>query len=218
MGKLNYDYIFFDLDGTLSDSAPGIVNSVVYALTEMGTEITDRQQLKKFVGPPLPESFSQYFGYTPEQITQAVTHFRAYFQERGILENTMYTGADLMLQALSDAGKILIVATSKPEPFARVILNRYGIDRYFRYIAGCRIDETRTGKDEVIAYALNECGISDPSRVVMVGDRSHDVIGARKNGIDCIGVLFGYGDRQELESAGALGTVESFDELLALLI
>lgn len=218
MGKLNYDYIFFDLDGTLSDSAPGIVNSVVYALTEMGTEITDRQQLKKFVGPPLPESFSQYFGYTPEQITQAVTHFRAYFQERGILENTMYTGADLMLQALSDAGKILIVATSKPEPFARVILNRYGIDRYFRYIAGCRIDETRTGKDEVIAYALSECGISDPSRVVMVGDRSHDVIGARKNGIDCIGVLFGYGDRQELESAGALGTVESFDELLALLI
>ena len=213
-----YDYIFFDLDGTLSDSAPGIVNSVIYALNSMGIEITDKEQLKKFVGPPLSESFPMYYGLTPDQTENAIKFFRKYFEEKGILENAMYQGTDILLKKLKDAGKIPVVATSKPEPFAKIILNRYGIDHYFSYIAGSTIDETRTKKDEVIAYALEACKIDDKSKVVMVGDRSHDVIGAKKNGIDCIGVLYGYGDRKELEGAGAICIAKDLEALTEILI
>jgi len=213
-----YKYVFFDLDGTISDSAPGIVNSVVYALEHMGTEVPDREKLKKFVGPPLAESFSQYIGYSPEQTEQAVKYFREYFEAKGIIENTMYPGFQELLKKLCDSGYISVVATSKPEPFARTILQRYGIDGFFQYIAGSTIDETRTKKDEVIAYALETCNIIDKSQVVMVGDRYHDVIGAAKNGLDCIGVLYGYGDRPELEEAGAIAVVADFNELADMLL
>ncbi|MGI5985868.1 MAG: HAD hydrolase-like protein [Clostridiales bacterium] len=213
-----YTYIFFDLDGTISDSAPGIVNSVTYALNHMGTEIKDREQLKKFVGPPLAESFSMYYGYSSEETEQAVKFFREYYQEKGILENSMYEGMDLLLKKLTQAGMIPVVATSKPEPFARTILQRYGIDHYFLYIAGSTIDETRTKKDEVIAYALETCAITDKSKVVMIGDRAHDVIGAKKNGLDCIGVLYGYGERKELEDAGVIRIAEDLNELADILI
>jgi len=213
-----YDYIFFDLDGTLSDSAPGIVNSVTYALNRMGIDVADKEPLKKFVGPPLVESFSMYYNFTPDQIERAVMLFREYFEAQGISENCMYAGADILLEKLKYVGKIPVIATSKPEPFAKIILSRYGIDHYFHYIAGSTTDETRTKKDEVIAYALEACKIDDSSRVVMVGDRSHDVIGAKKNGIDCIGVLYGYGERKELEDAGAICTVKDFDELARIII
>ena len=214
-----YKYVFWDLDGTISDSAPGIVNSVSYALEHMGTEITDSRILKKFIGPPLAESFNEYFGYSPEQVETAVKYFREYYKAKGINENEMYAGIEKLLIKLRDAGYICVVATSKPEPFARTILQRYGIDRYFLYIAGSSIDEiTRTKKDEVIAYALETCKITDKSQVVMVGDRSHDVVGATKNGLDCIGVLYGYGDRQELEGAGVTAIAADLNELASILI
>jgi len=213
-----YKYVFWDLDGTISDSAPGIVNSVSYALEHMGTKITDRRILKRFVGPPLAESFDEYFGYSPEQIESAVKYFREYFESKGIDENTMYEGVEELLIKLRDSGYICVVATSKPEPFARVILKRYGIDKYFHYIAGSTIDETRTKKDEVIAYALETCKITDKSQVVMIGDRSHDVVGAAKNGLDCIGVLYGYGDRPELEGAGVIAIAADLNELASILI
>lgn len=213
-----YKYIFWDLDGTISDSAPGIVNSVTYALERMGTEAPDKEKLKKFVGPPLAESFSQYIGYSPEQTEQAVKYFREYYQEKGINENEMYIGIEELLIKLRKAGYICVVATSKPEPFAKTILKRYGIDGYFQYIAGSTIDETRTKKDEVIAYALETCKINDKTQVVMIGDRSHDVIGAKKNGLDCIGVLYGYGDRQELEEAGIIAIASDLIELGDILL
>ncbi len=208
-----YKYVFWDLDGTLSDSAPGIVNSIVYALEHMGTDIGDREKLKKFVGPPLAESFENYYGYTPEQIDTAVKFFREYYQANGINENKMFEGTEELLIKLVGAGYINVVATSKPEPFARTILHRYGIDKYFLYIAGSTIDEARTKKAEVIAYALETCGITDKSQVVMVGDRAHDCIGAKLNGLDCIGVLYGYGERQELEDAGVVAIAKDIDEL-----
>ncbi|MEG1541521.1 MAG: HAD family hydrolase, partial [Oscillospiraceae bacterium] len=204
-----YDYIFFDLDGTLSNSAPGIINSVLYALEKMNLPVGDRAQLKKFVGPPLSESFSRYYGLTPEEAGLAVKHFREYYQAHGIIENEMYPGIDTLLEKLKAGGKRLVVATSKPEPFAKKILARYGIDGYFDFIAGSTLDETRVRKAEVITYALNACEISDKSRVVMVGDREHDIIGALANGLDTIGVLYGYGDRAELEAAGATYIVEN---------
>jgi phosphoglycolate phosphatase len=213
-----YDYIFFDLDGTLSESAPGIVNCVAFALNSIGVEVRDREELKKFVGPPLLESFPMFYGLSPEQTGIAVKAFRDQYAISGIYENEMYEGIDIMLKKLCDAGKIPVVATSKPEPFARKIMQRYGIDKYFLYIAGSTIEETRTKKAEVIAYALEACKIEDRSRVVMVGDRFHDVVGAKENGIDCIGILYGYGDRKELEDAGAIAIAGTIDELTELLI
>lgn len=213
-----YDYIFFDFDGTISESAPGIVKSVAYALNSMGIEVKDMEELKKFVGPPLIESFQTFYGLDPEQTETAVNLFRKRFEESGIFDNEMYAGIDIMLKKLCDSGKIPIVATSKPEAFARQILQRYGIDGYFQYIAGSRLDETRTKKAEVIAYALETCEITDKSRVVMVGDRFHDVVGARENGIDCIGVLYGYGERKELEEAGAIAIAADIGELTDMLM
>ncbi len=213
-----YKYVFWDLDGTISDSALGILNSVTYALEQMGTELPSKEILKKFIGPPLVESFSAYMGYTPEEVMTAAKHFREYYARKGIDENAMYPGIEDLLIKLRDAGFVSVLATSKPEPFARIILQRYGIDKYFLYIAGSTIEETRTKKDEVIAYALESCNITDKSQVVMIGDRMHDVIGAKKNGLDCIGVLYGYGGREELVEAGVIAVAENLDELADILI
>lgn len=214
----HFKYIFWDLDGTISDSAFGIVNATAYALEHMGTEVGDRERLKKFVGPPLLESFNKYFGYSPEQGERAVNLFRDYYQRQGIDENWIYPGIEDLLRKLQEDGRINVIATSKPEIHARTILARYGIDQCFHYIAGSTFEETRTRKDEVIAYALETCGITDRSQVVMVGDRAHDCVGARLNGLDCIGVLYGYGAREELEEAGAIAIAEDINELTKLLL
>ena len=213
-----YKYILWDFDGTISDSAIGIVNSVSYALERIGTPLPAPEVLRKFVGPPLAEGFTRYVGFTPEVTEKAVVLFRKYFEEKGILENEMYPGIPELLCKLRDAGYVNIIATSKPEPFARKIIERYGITDLFKYIAGSTYEETRTKKEEVIAYALESCGISDKSQVVMVGDRSYDALGAAANGIDCIGVLYGYGDREEFEEAGVVAVAETLDELEKLFL
>lgn len=199
----SYNYVFFDLDGTISDSAPGIISSLQYALNEVGVETPEEQELMKLVGPPLMESLTGYFGMSRQTADKALSHFRKYYEEKGILENTMYEGIAELIRTLKAAGRAVVLATSKPEPFAREIISRYGIDAEFDFIAGSCMDETRTKKAEVIAYALEAIGLSDPSKAVMVGDRSYDVIGAAENGMSCIGVLYGYGSCEELESAGA---------------
>lgn len=206
-------YVFFDLDGTISDSAQGIVNAAIYALKKLGIDESDREGLKRFVGPPLSESFPMYYGLSPEKTKEATVHFRSYYAEKGVLENEMYPGIEALLSRLHSAGKILAVATSKPEKPAREILARYGIDHKFAYIAGASFDETRGKKDEVIKYALETLDIKDPARVLMVGDRSHDVLGASKHGIPCIGVLYGYGSREELCGAGAFRIAKTVDEV-----
>ena len=213
-----YDYIFFDLDGTLSDTAPGIINCLTFTFNSMGIAVRDQAELRKFIGPPLGESFPMYYGFSPEQTEVALKLFREHYQESGIFENAMYDGIDTLLKKLCDAGKILVVATSKPEPSARSILQRYGIDKYFMYIAGSSFDESRTKKAEVIAYALETCKIEDKSKVIMIGDRFHDVVGAKENGIDCIGILYGYGERNELEEAGAIAIAADICELTEILL
>lgn len=213
-----YKYVFWDLDGTISDSAYGIINSVTYALEHMGTVVPDIDKLRKFVGPPLSESFSLYVGDSKERVDAAVNFFREYYDTTGILENEMYAGIEEFLIKLRDAGYISVLATSKLEPHAVTILKRYGIDGYFQFIAGSTLDESRTKKAEVIAYALDACKITDKTQVIMIGDRSHDVIGAKENGIDCIGVLYGYGDRPELEQAGVIAIAADLHELAGLLI
>lgn len=172
-----YEVILFDLDGTLTDPGVGITNSVAYALKKYGIEVTDKTELYKFIGPPLQESFETYYGFSEEKARTAVEYYREYYRDKGIFENLVYEGIEKLLKTIYDSGKKIIVATSKPEIFANKILEHFHLAKYFTYIAGASMDGTRTKKDEVISYALKTCYISDFSKVVMIGDREHDVIG-----------------------------------------
>ena len=208
-----YGTVLFDLDGTLTDPGIGITNSVRYALERYGIAVADRRELYCFIGPPLRESFEKYYGFSEKQAREAVACYREYFAQTGLLENKVYDGIESLLQQLRAAGKTLLVATSKPEVFARRILEHFGLDGYFDFIAGATLDETRVRKADVIAYALDSCGVTDLAQAVMVGDREQDVLGARAMGIDCIGVLFGYGSREELEQAGARYLAETVEDI-----
>ena len=214
----SYDIILFDLDGTLTDPGVGITNSVAYALEKYHIQVEDRKQLYRFIGPPLHESFENDYGFSEEEAKTAVEYYREYFKEKGMFENVVYECIPELLRDLKDRGKTLVVATSKPEIFAKQILEHFGLKEYFTYIAGANMDGTRTKKDEVIRYALKSCGISRVAGVVMVGDREHDIMGANKVGLDSIGVLFGYGSRQELTDAGATYISESVDMLSEILL
>ena len=198
-----YQTVLFDLDGTLTDPGIGITNSVACALEKYGIRTADRSELYKFIGPPLQDSFEMFYGFSTKDARRAVEYYREYYKDKGIYENKLYEGIDTLLQLLRDAGRTLLVATSKPEKFARQILDHFAISHYFTYIAGANMDETRSKKSEVINYALEAGKIQDRSTAVMVGDREYDIAGAKQAGIDSIGVLFGYGSRQELEAAGA---------------
>lgn len=213
-----YDVIFFDLDGTLTDPGLGITNSVMYALEHMGITVTDRSALYPFIGPPLVDSFREFYGFSKEAAEQAVLYYREYFSEKGLFENELYNGIGDLLKDLKDAGKRVVLATSKPEPFAVQILKHFKIDGYFDYIAGSRLDGSRGTKDEVIQYALELCRAEDHSKVIMVGDRKFDILGAKKYGLDSMGVLFGYGSREELSAAGADYLVETIGEIAKILL
>ncbi len=209
-----YNTILFDLDGTLTDPGVGITNSVAYALKKWGIKVADRTTLYPFIGPPLVDSFQRFFGFSTEQSEQAVVYYREYFREKGMFENEVYEGVEEMLRTLKAAGKRLVIATSKPEEFAVKILEHFGLARYFEYIVGATMDSSRSKKGDVIAYALKSCNITDRADAVMVGDREHDVLGAKENGLDSIGVLFGYGSREELEKAGATYVAETVEDIL----
>lgn len=213
-----YDVVLFDLDGTLTDPGEGITNSVAYAMGKFGMEVPERKELYKFIGPTLAESFGEFCGLKGDDVTQAIAWYREYYRPHGIHENLLYDGVEEMLRRLRDAGKTLLVATSKPEPFARQILEGFGLANYFTYIAGANFDETRGDKADVIAYGLESAGIAADDHVIMVGDRKFDVIGARQNGLDCIGVLSGYGGRQELEQAGARYIAEHIRDVADMLL
>lgn len=210
-------YMLFDLDGTLTNPQEGITNSVAYALEQYGIHVEDRSSLNKFIGPPLKDSFMEYYGFAEDRAEEAVWKYREYFNEDGIFENKVYPGIPQMLQRLNDQGKILIVATSKPTVYAKRILERFELSQYFADVQGSEMDGRRTKKEEVISYALEQNQITDNAQAVMIGDREHDIIGAKKCGLDSIGVLFGYGSREELEGCGAgqiVDTVQMLEDLL----
>ncbi len=210
-----YDVFFFDLDGTIIDSSIGITNSVIHALKKYGIEVENRTSLYKFIGPPLTESFAKYYGFSEEKSVEAVEFYREYYRDKGIYEVEVYEGIPETVRALKQAGKKVVVATSKPEKFARQIIEHIGLSDGFDYVAGMEMNGGRNSKAEVIQYALNVCGIEDASKVLMIGDREHDVIGAKKAAnMDCLGVLFGFGSREEFEEAGAAYIVETAEEIL----
>ena len=198
-----FEYLFFDLDGTLTDPAPGITNSFKYALNYFGCEIPDYATLCTFIGPPLNDTFKNLLHFEDEKIPEAIKKYREYFAEKGLFENSVYPGITELLSTLKQAGKKLVVATSKPEDYSVRIIEHFGLAQYFENVCGSLHDTTRTTKDEVISFAIERNHISDKSKILMIGDRKHDILGAKKVGLKSCGVLFGYGSRQELEESGA---------------
>lgn len=209
--------VLFDLDGTLTDPGLGITNSVMHALRKMGVEPPEREALYKFIGPPLKWSFREYYGFDERQCEEALLGYREHFSVTGLFENELYPAIPGVLQKLKDAGLRLAVATSKPEPFSRRIIDHFGLMGYFEAVCGSTMEETRTEKWEVIDYALKLLRVS-PSETVMVGDREHDVLGAKKCAVNCIGVLYGYGSREELEKAGAAAIAETPEQVAELIL
>lgn len=213
-----YKYILLDLDGTVTDSMEGITKSIQYALKHFGIEVDNLNNLRKFVGPPLKESLMEYCHFSETQAEEGIRKYRERFADIGIYENAVYPGIETLLQQLNDAGKQVMLATGKPAYYAEKILNYFHLKSYFKFIGGSGLDGSLSHKDEVIRHVLANNAIYDLSQVVMVGDREHDIKGARQTGIDNIGVLYGYGDREELTQAGADRIVASVEELGQVLL
>lgn len=206
-------YILMDLDGTVTNPKLGITKSVQYALKYWNIIIEDLDTLTKHIGPPLKNSFIEYYGFSEEQAEEAVEKYREYFKDTGIYENEVYEGMEILLSKLKKAGNKIFLATSKPEEFARRILEHFKLDSYFDDICGATLDGSRSNKEDVISYALVKNKITDYSNTVMIGDRSYDIEGAKLVGIASIGVLYGFGSREELIEAGADQISETVEEL-----
>ena len=212
-----YDTILFDLDGTLTDSGLGITKAVQYALGQMGHPVPARESLFTFIGPPLHVSFRKHYGMDEATAAEAVRQFRVYYNEMGgILENEVYPGIRELLADLKKAGKRLLIATSKPQAAAELVMHHFGLDEWVPEIVG-GTDDTRNTKGKVIAYTIREYGI-DPKTAIMVGDREHDIHGAAENGIPAIGITWGYGDRAELETAGAIAVFDTPEETVQYIL
>ena len=206
--------VFFDLDGTLTDSGEGIMNCATLALEHFGLPVPDREQMRVFVGPPLDQTFIK-FGVPADKTDEAIKVFRSRYTTVGKFENFPYPGVADMLQSLKSQGHRLFVATSKPEVMANEVLRHFDLDGYFEQIAGATLDGSRSHKADVITYLLGLTG--DVGQTLMVGDTAFDVIGAAAHGIPTIGVSWGYGEVAAMEQAGAVAIAHSMDEMVALL-
>ena len=206
--------ILFDLDGTLTDSGEGIINCVIYALEKFGLPIPPRENLRYFVGPPLHESFVRQ-GVPAERAEEAVAAYRERYVPTGMFENTPYPGVRELLEKLKAEGHTLYVASSKPEWMCVDILKHFDLANYFAQICGATMDTSRTNKEAVIEYLIQENGRAD--NMIMVGDTKFDVLGAKAHGIPCIGVSWGYGSVEEMREAGAVSIADTMEQLLKLL-
>ncbi|WP_092236028.1 HAD family hydrolase [Bradyrhizobium sp. Gha] len=204
--------IYFDLDGTLTDPKPGITGSIQYALKKIGKSVPSQDELTWCIGPPLHASLKALTG-TEALADQALLLYRERFSEVGLFENSLYPGIHDTLAALAATGARIFVATSKPAVYATRIVEHFGLKPYFERVFGSELDGTRVDKRDLLRYALAETEV-DPRQAIMIGDRSHDVIGARTNGMTAIGVLYGYGNEAELRDAGAHHICAAHPELL----
>lgn len=213
--------VLFDLDGTLTDAAPGILNGIRYALDDMGIEHPPDETMRTFLGPPLVDTFGGHFGMTEADVDKAIAKYREHYHDIGLFENRVYDGIPELLTALGALEITLAVATSKPTYSAKPILEHFGLAEHFAFIGGAELDGSRNRKSDVITHtlkALASLGVrAAAAETVMVGDRRHDVIGAGVHDIDCVGVLWGYGTADELTKAGAATLVASPSELLEVL-
>ncbi len=216
-----FDYILFDLDGTVSDPKVGICTSVQYGLSKMGIDVPDINVLTPFIGPPLRDSFRDFYHIKDEDIEKVVAFYRERFSTVGLFENELYPGIEELLSTLKKNGKKLALASSKPRVFVVKILDYFGITGYFDVVMGSELDGTRENKVEIIEESLRllfEGETPDLEKCVMVGDRKYDVEAAAKVGLKGIGVTYGYGSREELVNAGADIICDSVEELKNLLL
>lgn len=200
---MSFKYCLFDLDGTLTDPAIGITNSVMHALEKYGIHVEDRSELYPFIGPPLDYSFKTFYGFSDEQAIEAIKYYREYFSVTGLFENKVYEGIPGMLEKLKSKGVVIALATSKPYEFSVRILEHFDLKKYFSYFGAATMDGKISKKEDVISHLLEEMGASDKSEILMVGDRYHDIEGAKANDLKSAGVLWGYGSEEELKNAGA---------------
>lgn len=212
-----YNAVIFDLDGTLTDPKIGVTKSVQYALSKFNILEDNLDNLEPFIGPPLLESFQKYYSFEESKARQAVDFYREYFSKFGIYEQVVYTGIPNLLMQLKSNMKKLIIATSKPASFTEKILKHFNLYNYFILIVGSNLDGTRSSKTEIIQHILSKLQGSQKHNVIMVGDREHDVIGARNNGIDSIAVTYGYGSIEELQNANPTYFANSVEDLKILL-
>lgn len=210
--KSKLKYILFDLDGTLTDSAPGITRSVAYALKKMGIESPNVDELKKFIGPPLTYSFKAFFSLSESEAALATQYYRERFSVKGLFENALYPGIEALLKDLFDNGKKLIVATGKPEEYSIQILEHFNVAQYFCFVCGNTLNDDRPQKADVINHIKSIYPIN-LDNAVMIGDRCYDIEAAKMTGLPSIGVTYGFGSKEELDSFGANLIVDSVCEL-----
>lgn len=210
---------FFDLDGTLTDPAEGITRAVAHALSCYGIHVPEPLSLaEKFVGPPLAEGFQQYYGFSAEESYRAIDRFREYFREKGIFENRLYEGVPALLESLKAQGHAVVLATSKPEEFAHRILKHFDLFSYFDFAGGATMDErSRVSKEQVLSYAMESSGAA-AARSFMIGDRDLDILAGKVFSLSTVGVLYGYGSREELTAAGADALCETVGALSEVLL
>ena len=212
------DYIFFDFDGTLVDTSTGIFDSIKYAFLKMGEPIPSQEELRKYIGPPLEWSFSNFNNMNEKDALETTRLFRENYREKGVKMHTLYDGVAKMLESLSENGKFLAVATSKPEHFAVQILKEYDLYKYFKVISGATFDGTRSTKKDVLLHAVNLANVDSLQNCVLIGDTKNDVVGANEVGMDCVGILYGFGTDEELKSAGAIETVNTPQDIVSLFL
>jgi phosphoglycolate phosphatase len=207
--------VFFDLDGTLTDPKIGITGSIQYALEKMGMPVPTQDELTWCIGPPLRASFVALLG-GEQDADRGVELYRERFGTVGLFENELYDGIIATLDTVHASNHRLFVATSKPHVFADRIIDHFGLRKYFIRVFGSELDGTRVDKSELLRFALDETD-TDPARAIMIGDRKHDIMGGANNGMQTIGVAYGYGGRDELTKAGATHVVASPAEIAGLI-
>lgn len=200
---MHYTHWFWDLDGTLVNTAPSVTHSVQYALCKMGLPMPHESELLGFIGPPLFDGFSDFIGLSDADSARAVKLYRTRYTAGGLYECSLYDGIREILDKLDARGIVSVVATCKPHEFATRIVRHLGIEDRIAFVSGPEMDGTRGTKAEVIAYAAEQLGLTDLSRCLMLGDRAGDVRGAAHHGMDCVGALWGFGSEAELDEAGA---------------
>jgi len=213
----NYSVVLFDLDGTLSDPKIGITKSVQHALQKAGVMVNDLDELEPFIGPPLQVSFQEIYGFNDTQITRAIRDYRERFTERGMFENKLYEDIPALLAQLKQQGYILTIATSKPTVFAEQIIKYFQLESYFDLVVGSHLDGSRSAKGEIIAEVLQQLDSYPKEQFIMIGDRKYDLIGARENQIDAIGVTYGFGSLEELKNEEPTYIVDHVNDLLKYL-
>ena len=211
-----YKVVLFDLDGTLIDPRLGIINSVTYALNKYNIKVKDSSELLKFIGPPLVVSFQSFYNFSKEKAIEATSYYREYYKDKGVNENVLYDGVKELLNLLHNNNYVIALATSKPEIFAKHILLHYDILKYFDVIAGATLDGSISSKEQVIELALSKLNNYSKNEIIMVGDRHFDINGASYHNLDSIGVLYGFGSKEELKEANATYIIDSIKQIFEI--